>query len=75
MTRERCVLAYSGGLDTSVAIRWLIEHLGYEVITITADLGETPDTDSVARRALQTGAVSAHMAWVSAASMIASMSE
>ena len=61
MTRERCVLAYSGGLDTSVAIRWLIEHLGYEVITITADLGETPDTDSVARRALQTGAVSAHV--------------
>ena len=38
--RERCVLAYSGGLDTSVAIRWLQEELGYEVITLTADLGE-----------------------------------
>jgi len=33
--RERCVLAYSGGLDTSVAIRWLQEELGYDVITLT----------------------------------------
>ena len=41
MTNERCVLAYSGGLDTSVAIRWLQEHLGYDVITLTADLGES----------------------------------
>ncbi|MBV8528166.1 MAG: argininosuccinate synthase, partial [Candidatus Dormibacteraeota bacterium] len=32
---ERCVLAYSGGLDTSVAIRWLTEQLGYEVVTLT----------------------------------------
>ncbi len=38
--RERCVLAYSGGLDTSVAIRWLQEELGYDVVTLTADLGE-----------------------------------
>ncbi|HEX6538769.1 MAG TPA: argininosuccinate synthase [Candidatus Dormibacteraeota bacterium] len=57
---ERCVLAYSGGLDTSVAIRWLIEELGYEVVTLTADLGESPDIDSVAQRALRTGAVAAH---------------
>ena len=35
MTTERCVLAYSGGLDTSVAIRWLQDHLGYEVITLS----------------------------------------
>src|SRR5438309_4146085 len=61
MRHERCVLAYSGGLDTSVAIRWLTEHLGYEVVTLTADLGETPDVESVARRALRTGAVSAHV--------------
>ena len=60
MTRERCVLAYSGGLDTSVAIRWLTEHLGYEVITLTGDLGETGDIDGVAQRALRTGAVAAH---------------
>ncbi|MBV9100646.1 MAG: argininosuccinate synthase [Candidatus Dormibacteraeota bacterium] len=58
---ERCVLAYSGGLDTSVAIRWLQEQLGYEVVTLTADLGEAKDVDAVAARALRTGAVSAHV--------------
>ena len=57
-TRERCVLAYSGGLDTSVAIRWLQEELGYDVITLTADLGESKDVDAVATRALRTGALS-----------------
>jgi len=61
-TRERCVLAYSGGLDTSVAIRWLQENLGYDVITLTVDLGEAKDVDVVAQRALRTGAVSAHIA-------------
>jgi argininosuccinate synthase len=60
--RERCVLAYSGGLDTSVAIRWLQEELGYEVVTLTADLGESKDVDAVAARALRTGAISAHVA-------------
>ncbi len=60
--RERCVLAYSGGLDTSVAIRWLQEELGYDVITLTADLGESKDVDAVATRALTTGALSAHVA-------------
>jgi argininosuccinate synthase len=61
-TRERCVLAYSGGLDTSVAIRWLQEELGYDVVTLTADLGESKDVDAVAARALRTGALSAHIA-------------
>jgi argininosuccinate synthase len=60
--RPRCVLAYSGGLDTSVAIRWLIDNLGYDVVTLTVDLGETSDVDAVARRALATGASSAHVA-------------
>ena len=61
-TRPKCVLAYSGGLDTSVAIGWLTEQLGYDVVTLTADLGEARDVDGVARRALRTGAVSAHVA-------------
>jgi argininosuccinate synthase len=56
------VLAYSGGLDTSVAIRWLQEELGYDVVTLTADLGESKDVDAVAARALRTGALSAHIA-------------
>ena len=60
--RERCVLAYSGGLDTSVAVRWLQEELGYDVVTLTADLGEFKDVDAVAARALRNGAVSAHVA-------------
>ncbi len=60
MAAERCVLAYSGGLDTSVAIRWMQEEMDYEVVTLTADLGESSDIDSVAARALRTGAVAAH---------------
>jgi len=56
------VLAYSGGLDTSVAIRWLQEELGYDVVTLTADLGESKDVDAVAARALRAGALSAHVA-------------
>ena len=57
---KRCVLAYSGGLDTSVSIRWLQEHLGYEVVTCTADIGEAKDIDAVTDRALRTGAVAAY---------------
>jgi len=57
---EKCVLAYSGGLDTSVAIRWLCDN-GYEVVTLTADLGESQDMDTVAERALKTGASAAHV--------------
>ncbi|MFW6255207.1 MAG: argininosuccinate synthase domain-containing protein, partial [Candidatus Sumerlaeota bacterium] len=35
---KKCVLAYSGGLDTSVIIRWLIENYGCEVVAFSADL-------------------------------------
>ncbi|MHB8717608.1 MAG: argininosuccinate synthase [Candidatus Dormibacteria bacterium] len=60
--RPRCVLAYSGGLDTSVAVRWLHDELGYDVITLTADLGgEGRDAEIVTRRALAAGAVAAHV--------------
>jgi len=58
--RERCVLAYSGGLDTSVAIHWLRER-GYDVVALTADLGEAKDVDAIATRALHTGAIAAHV--------------
>jgi argininosuccinate synthase len=58
---ERIVLAYSGGLDTSVAVRWLQEARGFEVITLTVDLGAQPELEAIRRRALKTGAVSA---WV-----------
>jgi len=53
---ETCVLAYSGGLDTSVAVAWLRETLGFEVITCTGDLGATGDLEGVQRKAIASGA-------------------
>ena len=58
---ERIVLAYSGGLDTSVAIRWLIEHYRAEVIAVTLDLGQGKERDDVRARALAVGATRAHL--------------
>jgi argininosuccinate synthase len=58
---ERIVLAYSGGLDTSVAIPWLAEHYSAEVIAVTMDLGQGGQLDRVRERALATGAVRAHV--------------
>jgi len=55
--REKVVLAYSGGLDTSVAIRWLQEERGLDVITFSADLGQGEELAPVAKRAKATGAV------------------
>jgi argininosuccinate synthase len=59
-SREKLVLAYSGGLDTSVAIRWLKDQ-GYDVVALTIDLGEKKDLDAIQRRALQVGAVAAYV--------------
>lgn len=53
---ERCVLAYSGGLDTSVAVAWIRETYGHEVITCTANLGNVPDLAGVQRKAVASGA-------------------
>jgi len=58
---ERIVLAYSGGLDTSVAIRWLAEHRGAEVVAVTLDLGQGRELTDVRERALALGAVRAHV--------------
>jgi argininosuccinate synthase len=57
----RLVLAYSGGLDTSVAVRWLRETKGYEVIAVTVDLGSQPNLPGIRERALRAGAVAAHV--------------
>jgi argininosuccinate synthase len=57
---KRVVLAYSGGLDTSVAVRWMIDNLGVEVIALAVDVGQSSDDwDVVRRRALGAGAVEA----------------
>ena len=50
------VLAYSGGLDTSVAIKWLADRYEAEIVTVTADLGNNPDLPTVEKRAIATGA-------------------
>ncbi len=58
---RRVVLAYSGGLDTSVAVRWMTEELGLQVITLAADVGQGGDWDQICTRALAAGAVEAEV--------------
>jgi argininosuccinate synthase len=53
---KRVVLAYSGGLDTSVIVRWLIENYGCEVICFSADLGQGEDLRPLRKKAIATGA-------------------
>ncbi len=52
---EKIVLAYSGGLDTSVILKWLVDK-GYEVIAYVADVGQKEDFEAVRKKALKTGA-------------------
>lgn len=56
---DKVVLAYSGGLDTSVAIRWLQEKYGMEVIAVTIDVGNERDLPAIKEKALKIGAVKA----------------
>ena len=58
---EKIVLAYSGGLDTSVAIRWLQEQYNAEVATLTMDLGGNVDLEAARLRALEIGAIRAEV--------------
>ncbi|MCK4488333.1 MAG: argininosuccinate synthase, partial [Desulfobacterales bacterium] len=53
---EKIVLAYSGGLDTSVILKWLIETYDCQVIAFAADIGQGEELDSVRGKALDTGA-------------------
>ncbi len=53
---QTCVLAYSGGLDTSVAVAWLRETYGLAVVTVTGDLGSVGDLEQVREKALRSGA-------------------
>src|SRR6266511_1011129 len=56
MKVSKVVLAYSGGLDTSVILRWLKEQYGCEVIAFCADLGQGEDLQAIKRKAIETGA-------------------
>jgi len=60
-TRKKVVLAYSGGLDTSVIMRWLIEAYNCDVIAFCADLGQGEELAPVRQKARSTGAVKVHV--------------
>lgn len=61
MSKQRIVLAYSGGLDTSIAIAWLAEKYDAEVIAVTLDIGQGRELTDVRERALAVGAARAHV--------------
>jgi len=54
---DKVVLAYSGGLDTSVAIRWIKEKYGFDVVTVTVDVGQADDIGEVEHKSKLVGAV------------------
>lgn len=56
MAKEKVVLAYSGGLDTSIIIPWLKENYDCEVIAVCGDVGQGKETDGLEEKALKTGA-------------------
>jgi argininosuccinate synthase len=56
---KKVVLAYSGGLDTSVILKWLIEEYDVQVVAYTADIGQGDEVTEARTKALQTGAVEA----------------
>jgi argininosuccinate synthase len=58
---KKIVLAYSGGLDTSVIIPWLRENYGCEVVAFAADLGQEEELDGLEAKAIRTGASACHI--------------
>ncbi len=61
MAKDKIVLAYSGGLDTSIAIKWLQDKYGYDVVAAAMDVGEGKDLDFIKQKALDVGAVECHI--------------
>jgi argininosuccinate synthase len=58
---DSIVLAYSGGVDTSVAIKWIPEHYKMDVITLTVDIGNVPDLEAIRKKAEKLGAKKAYV--------------
>ncbi len=58
---KKVVLAYSGGLDTSIILKWLVEEYGCEVVAFSADLGQGEELDGIPEKAKNTGASSCHI--------------
>ncbi|MCL6457124.1 MAG: argininosuccinate synthase [Gorillibacterium sp.] len=61
MAKDKIVLAYSGGLDTSIILAWLKETYDAEIITFTADVGQGDELDGLEEKALKTGASKAYI--------------
>ena len=61
MKTDRIVVAYSGSARASQALSWLVEQDPAEVVALTLDLGQARDLESVRIRALQLGAIRAHV--------------
>ena len=61
MAREKVVLAYSGGLDTSVILTWLKEELNYDVIATCVDVGQEDDFEEIEKKAYATGAAKCYI--------------
>ncbi|WP_077624110.1 argininosuccinate synthase [Sediminibacillus massiliensis] len=61
MKKEKIVLAYSGGLDTSVAVKWLQDKYNYDVIAVALDVGEGKDLEFVKNKALDVGAIKSYV--------------
>ncbi|WP_066369409.1 argininosuccinate synthase [Neobacillus fumarioli] len=61
MAKEKIVLAYSGGLDTSVSVKWIQEKYGYDVIALGLDVGEGKDLEAIKDKALNVGAIKAYI--------------
>src|SRR6516164_6243621 len=59
VARDKVVLAYSGGLDTSVAVKWINETYNMDVVAYTCDLGQGQDIEAIRQKALRTGAIDA----------------
>ncbi|MEM3629662.1 MAG: argininosuccinate synthase, partial [Candidatus Bathyarchaeia archaeon] len=57
MSKEKVILAYSGGLDTSVMIKWIQEKYGADVVTLTVDVGQGMDAKTIEEKALALGAI------------------
>jgi argininosuccinate synthase len=58
---DSIVLAYSGGVDTSVAIKWIPEHYKMDVITLTVDIGNVPDLEAIRKKAIKLGVKKAYV--------------
>lgn len=59
--KDKIVLAYSGGLDTSVAIKWLQDKYNYDVIAVALDVGEGKDLEFTKKKAIDVGAIKSYV--------------